>query len=165
MPNSFIENPTRNISENLFRFSTDNKYIVFPRLQNLLSSQQITPVDYPRVIDLGSGDGGVAAFLIQLGWENTNITCVDKFVAPYPAVTDVIWQYVDIDNLARELGNEDRNTLDPRLIDLQEQFDLITSNFVSINDQHMARLATFLLRPNGIAVIDWKAKRREQFLI
>jgi hypothetical protein len=66
MPSSIIENPRRNIPENLYHFSTNNHHVTFPKFKKQLEAHSIRPDEYPRVIDLGSGDGGVADFLVRL---------------------------------------------------------------------------------------------------
>ena len=51
-------------------------------LLRIIAADRINPQQHPMVIDLASGHGGIPWLLVQLGWQEKNITCIDLNLPP-----------------------------------------------------------------------------------
>src|SRR3989344_7331928 len=89
-----------------------------------LNQVGVSPEFYPNVCDLCSGDGSVAAILVENGWEPSRITCVDQFKSPSPLVVGVNWNYFNITDLVWALRNGQEIPDD--ISRLRNLFDLVT---------------------------------------
>ncbi len=90
-----------------------------------LNSKKINPSTHPKVMDLCSGDGSLAAILIENGWNPSNITCVDLFKSPSPLIYGVNWKYL---NISHDLVLKVRNGqgVKKEFSLLEHSFDLVT---------------------------------------
>lgn len=76
-------------------------------LKDFLNLRRITPVDYPKALDVCSGTGALAGFLEELGW--TDITYIDQ-CQPKPEeihVKNAHWLYWDLAKLYKALHFSD----------------------------------------------------------
>jgi hypothetical protein len=107
----------------------------------------ITPGNYPKAIDLCSGDGALALFLIQRGWKPENITCVDRYISPTPLVTGVSWLYMDLNLLATAL--ETHEPVPSCIGQLRGAFDVVTHIQGYLQRDEQKYVNEFFIRDKG----------------
>ena len=88
----------------------------------LLSRQGVTPVTYPRAIDLCAGDGSFARILVDNGWDETNMACVDMFCTSTPLVPRAKWLYWDLESLYSAIVLD--KPIPAEVLEYQHQFDI-----------------------------------------
>jgi hypothetical protein len=68
--------------------------------RSVLAIKGITPISHPKAVDLCAGDGSFARMLVENGWNEEDITCVDRFHTTTPLVSQSTWLYWDLRALA-----------------------------------------------------------------
>ena len=108
----------------------------------------ISPASHPNAIELFAGDGSWARMLVDNGWNEESLTCIDMRKSPTPLVPKADWLYWDLSQLARALL--EHSDLPPEAASLQGKFNLVYSFY---GDQSMAAedaLGSFFVSPGGI---------------
>ncbi len=62
----------------IFASYSHNDSLISHALDTQRQKAGITPHDFPRAVDLCAGDGSLARYLVDRGWDPKNITCIDQ---------------------------------------------------------------------------------------
>lgn len=146
-----IPNPRINSIEQEYRrysFESDSYRRFF---FDCLKQHQITPKKYPKAVDLFAGDGSLAAFLKEKGWQEGNITCVDNTISPTPLVDGAEWLYWDLRSLSRFVQTGE--PIPPEIQSLAHSFDVVvmSQSYLDSTDNE-GTLCRYFVRPGGFVL-------------
>lgn len=68
-------------------------------LPKILQHAGVSPSTHPLAADLCAGDGSWAKILVENGWIESNLTCIDRCKSSAPLVLAASWRYWDLYNL------------------------------------------------------------------
>jgi len=157
---SYIETPQQLPADQLGDYTSNRVENERKELELYLRIGRVSPDKFPKVIDIASGNGGVALVLTELGWRAENIVCLDKFVSPDTVVKTTQWVYADIDLLVEEIAE---GRVDTRLEQYRQAFDLLTANYAFLNPREVSYLAKFLLKPEGKLLLEGVVRDPQDF--
>ena len=123
-------------------------------IRAMIDNELITKRTHPHVIDLFSGDAGVARILRDLGWQESDILCVDRHISPTPLLTGVTWKYWDLSELARSLKNSEN--IPSEIMKLRATFDItiaMTGESVSFLQTGLL-VCNYFIRKGGYILTD-----------
>lgn len=116
----------------------------------VLGEKGINPRDYPAVIDLGAGEGGMGWSLVKSGgWLPQNIVCVDWCQPEIKFQEGMKWVYWDLGKLVEELDNPN---LPAEIKTQKHSFDVVISTNVvgdNLDLGNLHKLAKFFVRDGG----------------
>ncbi|MBU1472640.1 hypothetical protein KKB64_02545 [Patescibacteria group bacterium] len=131
-------------------------------LHLILQDKGVTPQTHPRVYDLFAGDGGVAATLVEYGWDVSNITCIDRHVPdpPIGTVQQAHWLYWELRALSDALVTNE--PLSPYILAHQQKADIVTAVFAQsdkltdlpFSSDELQRITSFFIKLNGFVYSD-----------
>lgn len=138
---------TPRINNDRMRSHTAQDQYLAGNLRIHLVGLGIRPSDYPRAVDLCSGEGYVAYMLTNYGWKPNDITCIDLYMPSSPFVTSANWRYMDLYNLGKAIKSGEKL---PSAVEFyREKFD-IGMMILGIN-KYQQELMNFFVRNGGIS--------------
>ncbi|MDO8619386.1 MAG: hypothetical protein Q7R49_05605 [Candidatus Daviesbacteria bacterium] len=141
-----IDNPRINTDERRgFSYSRDKSGIKL--LSLALESKDITPSSHPTAADLCAGDGSWARMLLDHGWDESNLTCIDSAKSPTPLVPGANWLYWDLEALSTRLFL--KKSLPEEILSKQHTFDIVFTLYTPLTRISEETMGIFLIRPGG----------------
>lgn len=115
-----------------------------------LAGLGITPDSHSNVVDLCAGDGGMARILVDLGWDESRILCVDRCVSSTPLVEKAKWVYWDLEELGRALilGR----AIPEEIERYRERFDITFLVNGLTNEYYAKEVMNFFSKPNSLMI-------------
>lgn len=111
------------INQDVLRRYTYNNGFAKSIVTRLIDSFGVNKDTHPRVLDLAAGDGSVAAILSEMGWDERQIVCIDKYESPTPLVKSVKWLYEDLELVASVLSDDKEPS--KQLQRIHQGFDIV----------------------------------------
>lgn len=137
------EDPYRDFS---YRIQEENfRHSLFGQLMH----ERVTPITHPKAVDLCAGDGCLARILVDNGWKEANLTCIDRYKSPTPLVPDARWFYWDLEQLYLHL--ERRLSLPEEVLSFRHQFDIamLWLGGFGLGESGRELLCKYFVKPKG----------------
>ena len=145
-PEIIIGHPGLN-RDNFRSYSYDNQNDP-EGFRGLLELNRVTPSTHPRAIDLCAGDGSFARMLVDNGWQEEDMTCVDIARTETPLVPKATWLFWDVEALS--LAILKYTEIPPEIAVYKHRFDIaILMQGEGFYDEKENAVCKYLVRPNG----------------
>ncbi len=104
---------------------------------------------FPRLVDLGAGDGSAARLFKDIGWQD--VTCIDwkKPLDTSNLVPDATWKYWNLIDVVRAM--KDRK-VEEKFLPYQGRFDLVIITYFD-SSIDLSALGAFFARKGGLLYV------------
>ena len=116
-------------------------------LPEALNKGGINPTSHPNAVDLCAGGGSWARLLVDNGWEESNLTCIDRLKSLTPLVPRAKWLYWDLEKLSMALLLGE--PLPAEVVSLRYKLDMVFCFYSPLRMTEEQTVCEFLIRHGG----------------
>jgi len=148
-----VKRPTEN-NDNFRDISWTHSHLSWILANEFTKENHLSHIASPKICDLFAGEGGMANIFMELGWESSDITCIDLHTPDSGSelATGAKWLFWDLKRLTEAIV--DNEVLPKSVLKHKNKFDLVVMAYGDLKPKLEPILTEFFAKDkNNILII------------